>query len=161
MVGGDDSGRLKSVVMFEFSTQAWTSLPDMPEERAGFGMAATSDGKKLVCAGGEDANDTRLKSVIMFDFSAQAWTPLPDMPEERACHAMVATPDRKLVCAGGVGASGTYLKSVVTFTHDMPAGLQMRLWWSDPEVDAGEHRVLTVQAAAEDGVDGDARRGTS
>ena len=78
----------------------------------------------------------------MFEFSTQAWTSLPDMPEVRTAHTMVATSDGKLVCAGGYGAGSTKLKSVVTFTLDMPAGIQLRLWWSDPEVDAGEHRVL-------------------
>ena len=125
--------------------QAWTSLPDMPEERYYHAMAATPDGKKLVCAGGSDAGNYKLKSVVMFEFSTQAWTSLPDMPEARYGHTMAATPDgKKLVCAGGCnGMDGrTTLKSVVTFTLDMPAGIQLRLWWSDPEVDAGEHRVL-------------------
>ena len=66
------------------------------------------------------------------------------MPEARFHHAMAATPDGKLVCAGGQGAGRTALKSVATFTLEMPAGLQLRLWWSDPEVDAGEHRVLCM-----------------
>ena len=63
------------------------------------------------------------------------------MPKERYGHKMVATPEGKLVCAGG-HTKMTVLKSVVTFTLEMPAGIQLRLWWSDPEVDAGEHRVL-------------------
>ena len=124
--------------------QAWTSLPDMPDARYWHTTVATPDGKKLVCAGGKDASGTTLKSVVVFDFSTQAWTSLPDMPEEREGHTMAATPDGKLVCAGGSDASDTILKSVVTFTLDMPAGLQLRLWWSDPEVDAGEHRVLCM-----------------
>eukprot|EP00729_Bicosta_minor_P014756 gene14756-3735_t len=115
---------VKSVVMFEFSTQAWTSLPDMPEERYFHTMVATPDGKKLVCAGGDDASHTKLKSVVVFDFSTQAWTSLPDMPVERAAHTMAATLDgKKLVCAGGGDATGTILKSVVAFTLDMPAAL--------------------------------------
>ena len=73
---------------------------------------------------------------------AQAWTSLPDMPEERPGHTMAATPDGKLVCVGGRYANNTKLKSVITFTLEMPAGIQLRLWWSDPEVDVGEHRVL-------------------
>ena len=82
-------------------------------------------------------------SVQPTKMMAQEWTTLPDMPKERWGHTMVATPDGKyLVCAGGKDPSNTPLKSVVTFTLDMPAGLQLRLWWSDPEVDAGEHRVL-------------------
>eukprot|EP00729_Bicosta_minor_P019914 gene19914-12865_t len=126
--GTGDGTKLKSVVMFEFSTQAWTSLPDMPEERHGHTMAATPDGKKLVCAGGADANDTPIKSVVMFDFSTHAWTPLPNMPENRAQHTMAATPDgKKLVCAGGHGGSST-LKSVVMFDFSTQA------WTSLPDM---------------------------
>ena len=63
------------------------------------------------------------------------------MEDGRCYHTSGATDVWKLVCAGGK-ASWTKSKSVVTFTLEMPAGLQLRLWWSDPEVDAGEHRVL-------------------
>ena len=51
--------------------QVWTSLPDMPQERIWHTMAATPDGKKLVCAGGEGANGTALKSVVVFDVSTR------------------------------------------------------------------------------------------
>ena len=56
---------------------------------------------------------------------------------------MVITPDSsKIVCAGGLDDDDNELKSVISF--QLTLALQLYLWWSDPQLDAGNGRVLST-----------------
>jgi hypothetical protein len=68
---------LKTVVVFDFTTNAWSSLPDMPSPRIDHGTVMTPDGQ-LVCAGGRDGGRTTITCSTLATVAAYAidvfWT---------------------------------------------------------------------------------------
>ena len=78
------------------STDAWSSLADLPTPRSG-GASAVLDGKLYVLGGGLPGA-TAYKAVHRFDPATGLWESLADMPIELTGHRAVAVgPDLYVV----------------------------------------------------------------
>ena len=94
---------LASVEVFDDVTQAWYSLPDMRQPRAGFALTALNG--QLFAAGGW--RDRRyIRSVEMYDPLATGWREVAPMQEVRGKLCAVAIGD-ELYAVGGVSGFRT------------------------------------------------------
>ena len=143
-VGGWDDGYnvLKTVVVFDFTTNKWASLPDLPSLRADHGTVVLAD-NRIVCVGGEVDESNILKTVVVFDFTTNKWSSLPDMPSPRVYHGTVVLADNRIVCVGGEDDEDNYLKTVVVFDFTT------NKWASLPDLPAS--RTLLRAAVTPDG----------
>ena len=113
--GGSGTGNEKKTWVFDPETNAWSTLPDMPNGRAKASAAAV--GGKLYVIGGWGAGGTPVASVDVFDPAAGTWSTLAGVtnPAPRAA-AGTAVADGKVYLVGGCsnGACAT-TKNVVVF----------------------------------------------
>ena len=139
--GGDGDGNnySKTVAVFTFSTNAWSSLPDMPSPRRDHGMVVLAD-SRIVCAGGF-GNGGALKTVVVFNFTTNAWASLADMPSPRMCHGTVVLADGRLVCVGGRDAGRNPLTTAVVYDFGTNA------WSPLPDMPSERSNHGTVAAA--------------
>ncbi|XP_035685467.1 kelch-like protein 21 [Branchiostoma floridae] len=84
----------KQAFRYDFATDTWTRLPDMPRGRAGH-QSAIVDGK-LFLVGGDTAETLfNIFSMECFDIEAEAWIKPPEMP------AIIPSPNLKVIACGG------------------------------------------------------------
>lgn len=87
-VGGQNSGdfrdAVKTVKNWNPSTQAWTVMADLNQERWYPGLARLADGALLSCGGGQRPNAQRTPTCELFDPDTRTWTPTDslDQPTE-------------------------------------------------------------------------------
>ncbi|XP_035685307.1 kelch-like protein 24 [Branchiostoma floridae] len=73
-----DSVPLRQAFWYDFVTNAWTKLPDMPLGRAGH-QSVVADGKLFLVGG--DIDNTSTFSMDCYDLKEQAWIVPPTLPE--------------------------------------------------------------------------------
>jgi len=82
---------------------AWTTLAEMPTERAGFGLASVAG--KIYAIGGVNSNNQPLTTVEEYNPSVNEWTSKRAMPTARSGVA-VAVYDNKIYVIGGAVGEG-------------------------------------------------------
>eukprot|EP00058_Branchiostoma_floridae_P002653 XP_002588141.1 hypothetical protein BRAFLDRAFT_68779 [Branchiostoma floridae] len=84
----------KQAFRYDFATDTWTRLPDMPRGRAGH-QSAIVDGK-LYLVGGDTAETLfNVFSMECYNIEAEAWIKPPEMP------AIIPSPNLKVIACGG------------------------------------------------------------
>ncbi|WP_094286987.1 serine/threonine-protein kinase [Mycobacterium lehmannii] len=99
--GTTGSADVAAVEAYDSVADTWTALPELPEARSDFGIAATDD--RLVVVGGMSGGQA-LKSVLAFDLSTTTWSGLPDMGTARHGMAVAAVGSRVYAIGGSTGA---------------------------------------------------------
>jgi len=89
---------LDLVEAYSPTTRRWTTLPPVPGPRGGTG--ATSTGRYVVSAGGEEAPGT-IEKVYALDLNMNRWRRLPDLPTPRHGLGVAYAIGRVYVVAGG------------------------------------------------------------
>ncbi|XP_008187671.1 ring canal kelch homolog [Acyrthosiphon pisum] len=108
--GCDGNSTVKSVEVFDVSTQKWRMVSSMTIERRKFGVGVLNN--RLYAVGGTSNGRDGLKSVEYYDPSLDTWTPVADMSEKRY-GVGVGVLDNLMYAIGGYG--GEYLKSVEVY----------------------------------------------
>ncbi|XP_019643102.1 PREDICTED: kelch-like protein 24 [Branchiostoma belcheri] len=75
---GPHSAPSRQAFRYDFQTDTWTRLPDMPRGRAGH-QSAVVDGKVFLVGG--DTDDTPAFSMDCYDLQEEAWINPPTLPE--------------------------------------------------------------------------------
>lgn len=101
--------QLDTVEAYNVNDRVWVELPNMPLARDS--MAAGTDGKVVVLAGGSDRK-TCFNEVMVFDWMSKEWSMSTPMPSVRA-YAASAMHDGRLLVAGG--ADNVELETCVEF----------------------------------------------
>lgn len=105
-VGGRTAGPAANVAAAEaYDTVArrWTRLPDLPNRRAGGGLATAA---RLVVSGGGDGPSGALSQVDGFDPQTGTWRSLPRSPRARTGNALVGIGRVVYQAAGAPEAGG-------------------------------------------------------
>eukprot|EP00058_Branchiostoma_floridae_P002649 XP_002588137.1 hypothetical protein BRAFLDRAFT_68775 [Branchiostoma floridae] len=89
-----DSVPLRQAFRYDFVTNAWTKLPDMPQGRAGH-QSVVADGKLFLVGG--DTDDTSTFSMDCYDLEEQAWIVPPTLPEIASLDLTVTACNGKIV----------------------------------------------------------------
>ncbi|XP_035685468.1 kelch-like protein 30 [Branchiostoma floridae] len=84
----------KQAFLYDFATDTWTRLPDMPRGRAGH-QSAIVDGKLYLVGGDTAATLFNMFSMECFDIEAEAWIQPPKVP------AIIPSPNLKVIACGG------------------------------------------------------------
>ncbi|XP_078606373.1 kelch-like protein 40 [Branchiostoma floridae x Branchiostoma japonicum] len=84
----------KQAFRYNFATDTWTRLPDMPRGRAGH-QSAIVDGKLFLVGGDTAAASIDMFSMECFDIEAEAWIQPPEMP------SIKPSPNLKVIACGG------------------------------------------------------------
>ncbi|XP_078606372.1 kelch-like protein 30 [Branchiostoma floridae x Branchiostoma japonicum] len=84
----------KQAFRYDFATDTWTRLPDMPRGRAGH-QSAIVDGKLFLVGGDTAATLFNMFSMECFDIEAEAWIQPPKVP------AIIPSPNLKVIACGG------------------------------------------------------------
>lgn len=126
--GASTSAALASCLRYDFSTQVWSQIPDLPGPRS-HGAAMREDDGTLIIAGGLSSLDSSrpLGDVLALPPNGSAWVPRAPMRRARGGCAYGELFGH-LICAGGEAGTGavetveTYDPHVDTWTtqDDMP-----------------------------------------
>merc|ERR1712038_790349 len=103
--GYDGRTQLSSAEVYDTTSQQWTKLPDMKQQRSG--CSATLVGNSILIVGGDNGS-TALSSCEVFDIFTDTWSsPIPDIKEKRSgCQAVsIGT---KIYVMGGWNGSTTF-----------------------------------------------------
>jgi N-acetylneuraminic acid mutarotase len=123
VVGGYDTegADLASVEVYDFATEAWSTLPaPMPQGRTAINNAIVQHKGKLYVVGGYTWVHGYLQSVAVYDVAAEAWSVLPaEMMVHCQAHA-AAVHCNKIYVLGGWDEGYTALRSVEVY--DIAAG---------------------------------------
>ncbi|XP_035691858.1 kelch-like protein 30 [Branchiostoma floridae] len=84
----------KQAFRYNFATDTWTRLPDLPRGRAGHGSAIV-DGKLFLVGGDTTATLFNMLSMECFDIEAEAWIQPPKVP------AIIPSPNLTVIGCGG------------------------------------------------------------
>ncbi|XP_035685469.1 kelch-like protein 30 [Branchiostoma floridae] len=84
----------KQAFRYDFATDTWKRLPDMPRGRAGH-QSAVVDGKLYLVGGNTAATLFNMFSMECFDIEAEAWIQPPKVP------AIIPSPNLKVIACGG------------------------------------------------------------
>eukprot|EP00058_Branchiostoma_floridae_P002651 XP_002588139.1 hypothetical protein BRAFLDRAFT_68777 [Branchiostoma floridae] len=84
----------KQAFQYDFATDTWTRLPDMPRGRAGH-QSAIVDGKLYLVGGDTTATLFNMFSMECFDIESEAWIQPPKVP------AIIPSPNLKVIACGG------------------------------------------------------------
>lgn len=98
------------------STLSWTTKPNMPTERVGFGIAATSEGKIYVIGGLDDDSDGPINvynTVEEYDPSTDIWSTKQNMPTARFWLGAATSSNGKIYAIGGTDPYGAGRLNVV------------------------------------------------
>ena len=102
VAGGFDGSRggvLKTAVLWDPATGAWSDLPPMAQERDGAGCCVLPSGRVAV-VGGNGIDYASRNDGEAFDPVAQTWQPLPPMAHARSHHGVVAVAGGLLAVSG-------------------------------------------------------------
>lgn len=126
--GASTSDALATCLTYDFSTDAWTILPELPVPRSHAAAMRLEDGTLIVAGGLSSLDASRpLGDAWALPLNATAWVPLAPMRRARGGCAF-GTVFGHLVCAGGEAGTGavetveTYDPNTDTWTtqEDMP-----------------------------------------
>jgi hypothetical protein len=105
--GCTDEGAVAAVEAFDPGTGAWSALPDLPEPRCGYGLAA-SEGRLYLFGGrASDGPESASSEVWRFDDAGQTWLAEPEMPQPRSDVAAVADTSGAIHLLGGLDRNGS------------------------------------------------------
>merc|ERR1712038_1059588 len=124
--GNDGRTRLSSAEFYDTTSQQWTKLPDMKQQRSY--CAATLVGNSIVIVGGHNGS-TDLSSCEVFDTFTDTWSsPIPDMKEKRdGCQAVsIGT---KIYVMGGDNDVDATISSVEVLEMSLSALYQTTDIW--------------------------------
>lgn len=112
--GSNGPNSLKSVEIYDLTTNTWVGGRDMSEARAGHTATTLPDGM-VVVLGGRGGAQT-LKSGEIYDPATQAWSAFPALTTERESHTTTLLVDGRtrgyrLLVLGGRGENGLALTS--------------------------------------------------
>ena len=120
--GTDGTTALKSVEVFDPSTEKWATVSDMKTARRGHTMTLLQDNKVLV-TGGYDGK-AALATAEIYDPSANTWTAtLGPMALSHRFHTATLMPDGKVLIAGGVAGPAVNADPKVTEIYTPLTGL--------------------------------------
>ncbi|XP_035683145.1 kelch-like protein 24 [Branchiostoma floridae] len=85
---------LRQAFRYDFVTNCWTKLPDMPRGRAGH-QSVVVDGKLFLVGG--DTDDTSAFSMDRYDLKEEAWIEPPTLPEIASLDLTVTSCNGKIV----------------------------------------------------------------
>lgn len=112
--GCDPQGKAISVAeVYDFSTRKWSSLPNMPNNRAA-ATAAVVHGNKIIIPGGVDEKQIPLAAVDCFNTEFQKWENFPPLPIG-VVGPFVRMIDEKLYVIGGTDKKGCNQSVVFDF----------------------------------------------
>lgn len=112
--GRNGLNSLKSVEIYNLTTNTWVGGRDMSEARAGHTATALPDGMVVVLGGRSGAQT--LKSAEIYDPATQGWAAFPALTTEREGHTTTLLVDARtrgyrLLVLGGRGSNGLALTS--------------------------------------------------
>ena len=104
--GATQTDAVASVIAYNFSSDIWTRLPDLPAKRSHPAAMRTADGT-LIFAGGLEglASTTARPEVWALPPNGTQWQPRAPMPDARGGCAYGVVFEQ-LICAGGEAGSG-------------------------------------------------------
>lgn len=103
--------------VFNFATQAWATLPDMPQSR--FRHCTVIANNKLYVIGGRDVSDAFVASVIVYDLTDKTWSTLTSAQASISDHACWNI-GNKIYYTGGYSSDYTTIYAT-TFVLDTGA----------------------------------------
>lgn len=104
LIGGADKNRfLNFVEALQPGTFEWRAMA--PLRRARAGLAAATDGKRIVVTGGSDQGGP-MDFAEMYDPEAHDWFPITPMLKARSGHALIWMPKGPVCAWGGMGRDG-------------------------------------------------------
>ncbi len=126
--GASTSDALATNLDYDFSTDTWSMLPDLPSPRSHAAAMREADGTLIVAGGLASLDSSRpLGDAWALPLNATEWVPLAPMRRARGGCAY-GTVFNHLICAGGEAGTGavetveTYDPNIDTWTtqEDMP-----------------------------------------
>jgi N-acetylneuraminic acid mutarotase len=118
-VAGGRSPTTARVDCFDVTTNAWSSLPALPQATSG-GGAATFSGDDVVVLGGQDASETRIVSQLTRFGAGHAWSGGETMLAPRHGFELAMYEGRAWACGGG-SAPGLHPVATCTSIGDPAA----------------------------------------
>jgi N-acetylneuraminic acid mutarotase len=112
--GANDSGSLRSLEVYGFASNRWTSGPPLPGPARNHTGGVASGGRFYVVAGRDTGN---LSAVERYDPRRRSWSRLPPLRTARGGIAAVRLGDGRIVVFGGeqLMQAGTTIASVELF----------------------------------------------
>jgi N-acetylneuraminic acid mutarotase len=118
--GGSTSDALASCLVYDFSRDSWTRLPDLPAPRSHAAAMKLDDGTLIVAGGLATLDASRpLGDAWALPQNATAWQPLAPMRRARGGCAYGVVFDH-LICAGGEAGTGA-VETVETYDPNVDA----------------------------------------
>ena len=116
MGGGTDT--LSIFYTFDWDSQTWTPMPDIPAGRDNHGceIIDTANGQELWVVGGYSSGNTYYDSVDVFNFGSGQWSQGVPLPSPRAGLSTVVI-DNNIVVFGGQD-SQEVLSSILEWTPE-------------------------------------------
>lgn len=135
--GASTSDALATVLDYDFSTDSWSMLPELPTPRSHAAAMRQGDGTLIVAGGLSSLDSSRpLGDVWALRLNATTWEPLAPMRRARGGCAYGSIFDH-LICAGGEAGTGA-VETVETYDPNLDA-------WTTQE-DMPERRAGTAGA---------------
>jgi hypothetical protein len=105
---GHDCGivYLRSAHRYDPVTNAWSALPDMPEERSHHEPSTFAWNGFVVVGGGANATQPSMASLIAYDTVRERWVRWPDLPAARRSPILQRLGDRLVFGTGGALPGG-------------------------------------------------------
>lgn len=132
---------LASVEIYDPIRQVWEYGPPLPRPRAGFGAAATADGRIYVVGGYHDTD--ALAEVHMYDPQNGSWHERAPLPAARARLALVAGSDGLLYAIGGAQRPATVVSWIDAYDP------MLDVWRREADMPGGGRFAMGAAAGAD------------
>jgi hypothetical protein len=146
--GGYNNDILATVEMYEWKTNKWTRLPDMPIPRShceAFTLRRNDKEVLVVCGGAKEAGDISLDSCVLYDFEAEWWIVMENMiqgPRREMGFCKLNNDEALLV--GGYYDEEMARTEAVVLNVNAPRGER---WQTMPSFDLDESYLICVGSA--------------
>ncbi|KAH9327773.1 hypothetical protein KI387_007951 [Taxus chinensis] len=134
LIGGWHPSRweaMKTVFVYDFSSDRWRKGADMPTVRSFFACSASSSEGLVYIAGGHDDSKNALRAAAVYDVEQDKWQGLPEMREERdECRGALVEGKFYVISGYDTQSQGRFKQSAEVFDPNSAAWISLESMWS-------------------------------